>query len=81
MPDKKNIPPCLNLRCKQMYYQNPNQPLSEYEKEMEKINAKWDLTNYWCVCTQTAIGPDNQAVNKGECSKAERKCFQGIQHI
>jgi hypothetical protein len=30
---------------------------------------------YWCILTQTVIGPDGQAVDPLRCSSRERPCF------
>ena len=37
-----------------------------------------DTRAYWCACTQTGRGPDDQPVNKGECSKTGRKCYLDV---
>jgi hypothetical protein len=29
---------------------------------------------FWCIHTQTCIGPDGQLAEPGTCSSAERKC-------
>ncbi len=30
--------------------------------------------NYWCVHTQTCIGPDGKVAEPGNCSSMRRKC-------
>ena len=31
--------------------------------------------HFWCVYTQTCIGPDGQLAEPGECSSAGRACY------
>jgi hypothetical protein len=31
--------------------------------------------HFWCVYTQTCIGPDGQLAEPGNCSSAERACY------
>jgi hypothetical protein len=30
---------------------------------------------YWCVYTQTCIGPDGQLAEPGDCSSSNRACY------
>lgn len=56
---------CANLRWKGMF-----------------VSAEWDESVphggdnlFWCLKTQTCIGPDGQLADKHECTQA-RDCFQ-----
>lgn len=56
---------CANLRWKGMF-----------------VSAEWDESVphsgdnlFWCLKTQTCIGPDGQLAGKHECTQA-RSCFQ-----
>ena len=31
---------------------------------------------FWCVYTQTCIGPDGQLAEPGNCASSDRKCYQ-----
>ncbi len=33
---------------------------------------------FWCVHTQTCIGPDGTLAEPGECSSAKRTCYRGV---
>ena len=57
--------PCRHLRCKEMYYQSPDQV------EEDEFHSGI----YWCVKTQENIGPDGQSCSKCECGP-ERACYQ-----
>ncbi len=74
-------PPCLNLRSKDMFYKHPASVDAEHEAVVARLYGTADTKAYWCQCTQTGRGPDDRPVNKGECSKAERKCFLGLDHL
>ena len=76
--DAKHL--CLNLRCKQMFYKVADSEADAHDKEVERLFGPCDTTTYWCECTQTGRGPDEQPVGKGECSPS-RKCYQGIHAI
>ena len=68
---------CLNLRCKQMFYQ-----VEDLEGDrLERHYGDCDTTAYWCECTQTGRGPDDQPVHKEQCNSPLRKCFEGIPSI
>ena len=32
--------------------------------------------NFWCVYTQTCIGPDGQLAEPGKCCSSERVCYR-----
>lgn len=55
--------PCRYLRCKEMYYQPPDQQEDEFSSGI-----------YWCVKTQENFGPDGLSCSKCECSP-ERACY------
>ena len=57
--------PCRNLRCKEMYYENPGREEDEFSSGA-----------YWCLKTNEAFGPDGQPAEKKDCC-AERSCFVG----
>jgi hypothetical protein len=71
-------PSCLNLRCKEMFYKDVSAPPTEHDLVVEKLYGKWDTRTYWCQCTQGQRGPDDQPVNRAECSRLDRPCFKGI---
>ena len=77
MANDETKPPCLNLRCKQMFYKDVAAPPSEHEKAVAAAFGAWDTTAYWCQCTQDSRGPDAGPVGKDACSKA-RRCYQGL---
>lgn len=64
---------CLHLRSKQMFYECPEEAA---QKEPPKPGA--DTTVYWCQCTQTGRGPDEEPANHAACTMAARRCFQGF---
>lgn len=76
-----NERPCLYLRHKKMFYTDPNQPPSEREKEIEELFGKADTTICWCERTQTGRGPDDQPVNKADCSQPARSCYRGLRDL
>lgn len=59
----KFTPPCLNLRSKEMYYQ-----------EVETDNDPFASGVYWCTKTYEGFGPDGQPVTKGDCCTG-RSCY------
>ena len=73
--------PCLELRCKQMFYKDVSAPPSEHEQAVAAAFGKWDTTAYWCQCTQDSRGPDANAVNKDACSRAGRSCYKGLENL
>ena len=77
--DSKNL--CLNLRCKQMYYKVEDPEWEEHQKEVDRLFGPCDSTVYWCECTETGRGPDDQPVHKDQCCSPTRKCFEGVQFL
>lgn len=80
MPKEPNRP-CLHLRCKEMYYASPAEPPSERELEERRLYGEWDNRSYWCHCTQTGVGPDDRLVDRAACSRSDRKCYRGLEHL
>jgi hypothetical protein len=78
---KKTIPICLLLRHKKMFYADVNQPPTEDEKEIERLFGTYDATVCWCELTQTGRGPDEQPVNKPDCSNPGRRCYKGLKDL
>jgi len=64
---------CLHLRCKQMFYEH-----IDVENPREPPGPASDTTVYWCECTQTGRGPDEQVVNIASCASRSRRCFEGF---
>jgi len=54
--------PCRYLRCKEMYYQAPD-------------DDAFASGIYWCSRTQENTGPDGKSCDKCECGP-ERACYQ-----
>jgi hypothetical protein len=73
--------PCLNLRCKEMFYKDVHAAPTERELEERKLYGHWDNRSYWCHCTQTPVGPDNRIVDWKSCSQADRSCFTGLKDL
>lgn len=57
--------PCRFLRCKEMYFREPD------AAETEAGGGA-----YWCQQTQESFGPDGQPACKEDCA-AGRACYQG----
>lgn len=57
---------CRNIRCKGMYVNAGNQP--------DEYTLPYDATLWWCMLTQTAMGPDLRSCTGRECV-AGRECF------
>lgn len=72
---------CLNLRSKDMFYRSPASVDPEHEALVARLYGTADTRAYWCQCTQTGRGPDDQPVNKTECSKSGRKCHVGLHNL
>ena len=82
MPNQpKPIETCLHLRSKEMFYEVPSRAAEEHRKEVERLFGACDTTAYWCECTQTGRGPDDQPASRDACCRAGRKCFVGIESI
>jgi hypothetical protein len=78
-PDRQR--PCLNLRSKEMYYENPSERPTGHDAEVARLYGSWDTRAYWCGCTQTPRGPDEQPVDRKECSRKDRACYRGLEHF
>ncbi len=70
--------PCFNLRSKEMLYGEKTDEAIAHDKEVERLFGACDTAAYWCQCTQTGRGPDDQPVNRPACSLLGRKCYEGI---
>ena len=82
MANDSNAPEaCLNLRSKDMYYKVPTEADKEQAEVVARLYGTVDTRAYWCHCTQAGRGPDDQPVNREECSKSGRRCWQGIAHL
>ena len=79
--DSKASEPCLNLRSKDMFYKHATEADAEQAALVAKLYGAVDTKAYWCHCTQTGRGPDDQPVNKGDCSKSGRKCYLGLHNL
>ena len=73
--------PCLELRCKQMFYKDVLAGPTEHERAVAEAFGKWDTTAYWCGCTQESRGADGQAVNREACSRSGRSCYKGLEKL
>ncbi len=56
---------CPMLRWKQMFYDQERDP------EVPRSNA----AHFWCVMTQSCLGPDNNVAVPGDCASSKRKCY------
>ena len=56
---------CPMLRWKQMFYDAPRDP------EIPRTNDG----PFWCVYTQSCLGPDGQLAEPGECTSPYRSCY------
>jgi len=74
-------PPCLNLRSKDMFYKDPASQDPEHEALIERLYGRVENKAFWCQCTQGGRGPDDQPVSKAECSRGDRKCYKGLEHL
>jgi len=59
---------CLKLRTKSMYIQAVVDPAEA------TFYDSYDQTAWWCVLTQTALGPDRQPVGPGACCEGRDCC-------
>jgi hypothetical protein len=69
---------CLNLRCKQMYYE-VDEP--EDGATGEPRSGSCDTAAYWCLRTQTGRGPDEKPVGREACTHGGRTCFEGVAQL
>jgi len=82
MANEANAPePCLNLRSKDMFYKVVTDADREQTEVVARLYGTADTTAYWCHCTHAGRGPDDQPVNKAECSKTGRKCYLGLHNL
>ena len=59
---------CLKLRTKQMYINTAVDPLAP------TLYDPYEASAYWCVQTQTALGPDRQPVRPDTCCDGRDCC-------
>jgi hypothetical protein len=59
---------CMKLRTKSMYIQAVVDPAEN------TFYDKYDQTAWWCVLTQTGLGPDRQPVGPGTCCEGRDCC-------
>lgn len=59
---------CLKLRTKAMYIQSIVDPFEA------SLYDPIDVSAYWCVQTQTALGPDRQPVRPDVCCGGRGCC-------
>ena len=59
---------CLKLRTKSMYLNVVVDPAER------TFYDKYDQTAWWCVLTQTALGPDRQPVGPDACCDGRGCC-------
>ena len=59
---------CHKLRTKSMYIQAVVDPAEA------TFYDSYDQTAWWCVLTQTALGPDRQPVGPGSCGEGRDCC-------
>ena len=59
---------CLELRTKSMYIS-----AAEVDPNGPKFYDSFDQTAWWCVKTQTALGPDREPVRPEAC-RGDRVC-------
>jgi hypothetical protein len=77
---------CLNLRSKEMFYKDPAQGgvmpgMTLAAPDGDESGHGFDGTAYWCQCTQTGRGPDDQIVGKTHCSDPGRTCHVSIANL
>lgn len=58
---------CMKIRTKSMYIHSTVDPLEA------TLYDPYEVSAYWCVLTQTALGPDRQPVRPDACC-AGRDC-------
>jgi hypothetical protein len=66
-PEKLIPNQCRFLRSKEMFIQ------SEPDPSVPSMRSG----HFWCVHTQTVVGPDGKFVTQEDCS-AERMCFESL---
>jgi hypothetical protein len=60
---------CHKLRTKQMYINSTVDSLTA------TLYDPYELSAYWCVLTQTALGPDRQPVRPDDCCEGRDCCM------
>jgi len=60
---------CLKLRTKRMYIQSTVDPFEA------TLYDPYETSAYWCVLTQTALGPDRQPVRPDSCCEGRDCCL------
>jgi len=61
-------PSCRHLRSKAMYVYTDGASQEEYEES--------DSTNFWCLQSMKAFGPDDEPVTGRDCRNATRSCYE-----
>lgn len=61
---------CPHLRWKRMFY----------EAEIDLTVPRSNDGSFWCLFTQSCIGPDGQIAEPGDCCSADRACH-GKGHV
>jgi hypothetical protein len=72
---------CLHLRTKEMFYKDPASADPEREALMARLYGRSETRVFWCQCTQTGRGPDDQPVSPTECRRPGRACYRGLEHL
>ena len=61
-------PRCINLSCKSMLvYGEAFEMDPDYQA---------GVTDFWCTCTSTGMGPDGREVSMDACRNRERSCYK-----
>lgn len=60
---------CLKLRTKSMYIRAAVDPFEA------TLYDPYESSAYWCVLTQTALGPDRQPVRPDNCCDGRNCCM------
>ncbi len=61
---------CKHLRTKKMFTGFTAEEAFA-DKPADEVNS----SHFWCNCTQSVVGPDDQRVHKDLCTEA-RACFE-----
>ena len=61
-------PRCIHLQCKAMVVHG--------EGFEDDPDYQAGLTDFWCLLTARALGPDNADVSMQDCCDPERGCYQ-----
>lgn len=73
MPELDNLNPnrpnlCASLRWKGLFY-----TATEKDPDVQPSNSGY----FWCLHSQTCLGPDGGLAEPGECDKPTRGCHKG----